>query len=54
MAKRKRSKKEISEEARREAENLPSVRLLRELFEKGMADLEVRRRAGERVEPGNG
>jgi hypothetical protein len=52
MAKRKRSKKEISEEARREAENLPSVRLLRDLYAKGMAELERRRLAGEKVEPG--
>lgn len=52
MAKRKRSKKEIFEESRRDAENLPSVRLLRELYAKGMADLERRRLAGEKVEPG--
>ena len=53
MAKRKRSKKEISEQARREAENLPSVRLLRELYAKGMADLEARRITGERAEREN-
>jgi hypothetical protein len=47
MAKRKRSKKEISEAARREAENMPSVRLLRELVAKGWADLEARRLAKE-------
>jgi hypothetical protein len=29
---------------RREAEELPSVRLLRELYERGMAELEERRR----------
>ncbi len=42
--KKKRSKKEISEEARREAENMPSVRRLREIVEKGYADLERRGR----------
>jgi hypothetical protein len=50
MAKRKRSKKEISEAARREAESMPSVRLLRELAAKGWADLEARRLAQERAE----
>jgi hypothetical protein len=45
--KRKRSKKEISEQAVREAENMPSVRLLRELAAKGWADLEARRMAEE-------
>ncbi len=40
--KRKRSKKEISEQAGREAENMPSVRRLREIVEKGYADLERR------------
>jgi hypothetical protein len=43
MKKRKRSKKEIGEQARREAENLPSVRALRELHARGMAELEARR-----------
>jgi hypothetical protein len=52
MAKRKRSEKEISEQRRREAENIPSARLLRELYEKGMADLERRRLADEKVGPG--
>jgi hypothetical protein len=47
MGKRKRSKKEISEAARREAENMPSVRLLRELAAKGWTDLEARRLARE-------
>jgi hypothetical protein len=47
MAKRKRSKKEISEEARVRAENLPSVRRLRELVAKGLEDLEARRKAQE-------
>jgi hypothetical protein len=45
MAKRKRSKKEISEQARRDAENLPRVRLLRELEAKGWAELEALRKA---------
>jgi hypothetical protein len=44
MAKKKRSKKERDNEMRREAEELPSVRLLRELYERGMAELEERRR----------
>jgi hypothetical protein len=48
MGKRKRSRKEVSEAARREAENMPSVRLLRELAAKGWADLEARRLAEER------
>jgi hypothetical protein len=47
MARRKRSKKEISEDARIRAENLPSVRKLRELVAKGLADLEARRKAQE-------
>ena len=42
--KRKRSRKEISEQSRREAENSPIVRQLRELYDRGMADLEARRR----------
>jgi hypothetical protein len=42
--KRKRTKKEISEQARRDAENLPSVRLLREMFQRGMAEIEERRK----------
>ncbi len=41
---KKRSKKERIERARREAENLPSVRRLRELVERGFAELEERRR----------
>lgn len=48
--KRKRSKREISEQAGREAENLPSVRLLRELEAKGRAELEARRKAQEAAE----
>jgi hypothetical protein len=43
----KRSKKEISEQAGREAENLPRVRLLRELEARGWAELEARRKAQE-------
>jgi hypothetical protein len=43
--KKKRSKKEISERARREAENSPIVRQLRELYERGMAEVEERRKA---------
>jgi hypothetical protein len=42
--KRKRSKKEIAEQAQREAENRPSIRRLRELAERGQAELEARRR----------
>lgn len=42
--KRKRSKKEIVEQARREAENRPSIRRVRELAERGLAELEARRR----------
>jgi hypothetical protein len=46
MAERKKSKKERREQARLEAENSPIVRQLRELYARGMADLEARR-AGE-------
>ena len=42
--KKKRSKKEIVERARREAENRPSTRRLRELAKRGQAELEARRR----------
>jgi hypothetical protein len=42
--KKKRSKKEISEQARVEAENSPIVRELRELVARGKAELEARRR----------
>lgn len=42
---KKRSKKERIERARREAENMPSVRRLRELVERGYAELEERRRS---------
>ncbi len=48
--KRKRSKKEISEQAGREAENSPVVRRLRELEAKGWADLEARRKTQEAAE----
>ncbi len=43
--KKKRSKKEISEQARREAENSPTVRRLRELYANGMAELQARKEA---------
>jgi hypothetical protein len=42
--KKKKSRKERSEEARREAENTPIVRQLRELYEQGMAEIAERRR----------
>jgi hypothetical protein len=42
--KRKLTKKEISERARREAERSPTVRLLRELYARGMAEIEERRK----------
>jgi hypothetical protein len=45
VAKRKRTRKEISEQARREAESSPIVRQLRELYSRGMAELEARRKA---------
>ena len=41
--KRKMTKKERSERARVEAENSPIVRQLRQLYERGMADLAERR-----------
>lgn len=41
--KRKKSRKEIVERARREAENRPSIRRLRELAERGQAEFEARR-----------
>lgn len=44
MAKKKKSRKEISEQARIEAENSPIVRQLRELYERGMAELAERRK----------
>jgi hypothetical protein len=47
MTKRKRSKREISEHARRQAENSPVVRQLRELYDKGIAELEARRKPGD-------
>ena len=43
--KRKRISKERLEEIRREAENHPPIRRLRELAERGEADLEARRRS---------
>ena len=42
MEEKKRSKKEIREQTDRDAENMPSVRRLRELVERGMAELEAR------------
>jgi hypothetical protein len=48
MAKRKRDKKETSEQELLRGEDMPSVRLLRELAAKGWADLEARRLAQER------
>ena len=44
MAKRKRSRREISEQARVNAENMPSVRKLRELAARATAELEERRK----------
>ncbi len=44
--KRKRISKERLEEIRREAENHPPVRRLRELAERALAELEARRRRG--------
>jgi hypothetical protein len=41
---KKRTKKERIERARREAENAPIVRQLRELYDRGMAELEERRK----------
>ncbi len=46
MSKRK---KEISERARREAEQAPTVRRLRELVAKGEAELAARRERDERA-----
>lgn len=42
--KKKMTKKERSERARIEAENSPIVRQLRELYSRGMAELEERRK----------
>jgi len=39
---KRRSRKEIVERARRKAENRPSIRRLRELAERGQAELDVR------------
>jgi hypothetical protein len=44
MAKKRKSRKQIAEEARREAESSPIVRQLRELYERGMAELAERRK----------
>jgi hypothetical protein len=43
MGKKKPSKKRL-EEIQREAENMPSVRRLRELYERGMAELEAKQK----------
>ncbi len=42
--KKKRSNKERAERARAEAENSPIVRQLRELYARGMAEVEERRK----------
>jgi hypothetical protein len=42
--KKRMRRKEISEQARIEAENSPIVRQLRELYERGMAELAERRK----------
>ena len=42
MAKPKKSKRELREEARLRAENSPIVRQLRELYARGMAEFEAR------------
>ncbi|HEY7018942.1 MAG TPA: hypothetical protein VH297_10790 [Gaiellaceae bacterium] len=42
--KRKRTKKQVSDEARRRAEASPAVRQLRELYARGMAEVEERRK----------
>lgn len=44
MAKKRKSKREIAAEARREAENSPIVRQLRELYTRGMAEVAERRK----------
>ena len=44
--KRKKGRKERAEEIRREAENHPPIRRVRELAERGLAELEERRKAG--------
>ena len=43
-AKKRLSRKERSEQIRIEAENSPIVRQLRELYERGMAEIEERRK----------
>ena len=43
-ARKKLSRKERSEQIRIEAENSPIVRQLRELYERGMAEIEERRK----------
>jgi hypothetical protein len=51
VAKKKETREEKLERFRRQAEDRPIVRQLRELYERGMADLEERERRGERVRP---
>jgi hypothetical protein len=53
--KKKRSKKEIADEARREAENSPNIRRLRDLAERAWADLAAQGRVeGPPPAPGEG
>ena len=53
--KRKRTKKEIADQARQEAENSPNIRRLRELAEHGWADLAARGKVeGPPTAPGEG
>jgi hypothetical protein len=53
--KKKRSKKEIADEARREAEKSPNIRRLRELAERAWADLTAQGRVeGPPPAPGEG
>jgi hypothetical protein len=51
VAKRKETRKERHERLLREAEDRPIVRQLRELYERGLADVRERERRGERVRP---
>jgi hypothetical protein len=44
MEKKRKTKKQIREERQARAENSPIVRQLRELYERGMAELEERRK----------
>ncbi len=51
MAKKKETKRERRDRIRREAENSPIVKQLRELYERGMADLARREAAGQKLRP---